>query len=68
MKQGVKQGWEVICVQCLKKKWPYLAENPVHYVCVLCRGGISTGRQAAGRKGAAVKAAIKKARREQQAS
>jgi len=58
----MKQGWEVTCVECEELRWPYLAERPEQYVCVLCRS-LSPERKAMLAKRGERIAATKRARR-----
>lgn len=57
---GHGQCWQVRCVRCGRDKWPIARERPSNYVCHLCR--LESPRQAAGRRGAARKAALAPAR------
>ena len=56
------QTWEVVCVTCKQKRWPYVPEKPERYVCMRCRGGASEKKRASGEKGAAARIARKKDR------
>ena len=51
---------EAVCAECGETKWPTLAEVPgAGWRCALCRSGAGVGRRAAGRRGAAARAARK---------
>jgi hypothetical protein len=41
-------AWEVVCISCGEKRWPFAVDEPVSYLCVRCRV-ISPEKRAAAR-------------------